>query len=114
MAHSPERIKLARFRAVSWRPWEKRTSRAAVGLSVDRGGQGPARPCGGGWGAWGRRGLGRAPVWGFVRSYAIVSPVWTWAGGAGGVGTGGFALAALTLATGFSLVVAVGCKETDS
>lgn len=42
---------------------------------------------------------------------AIVPPVWTWAGGAGGVGARGLAMASLTVATGFRLVVAVGCGE---
>ncbi|TNN52920.1 hypothetical protein EYF80_036858 [Liparis tanakae] len=59
-----------------------------------------------------RRVLGAAgPLGRLVGCDAVVPPVWPWAGGAGGVGARGLAVASLTVATGLRLVVAVGCGE---
>ena len=101
------------FGAVSWRPWEQRSSCTGVALGGGNGGVLRATgPCGGGRSTRSRGGLQGAPVGGFVWGDAIISPVWSWAGGAGGVGTGRLAVGSLTsLATGFSLVVAVSCGD---
>lgn len=107
-SHSPEGIKVPGFWAVSRRLWEQRTRWTGVELGGAGGVTRAAGPRGGRGGTRSGGGLQGAPVRWFVRCYGIVSPVRTRAGGARRVGAGGFALTSLSLATCFSLMVAVG------
>lgn len=106
-AVSPEQIQVARFRAVSRRLREQATVWRRVKLRGAGQVSGPSWTCGGRRGTGGSGGLQGASVGGLVGRNCIVSPERTRTGGARRVRAGGLAVASLSLAAGFSLVVAV-------